>query len=430
MKYEKEALTNGAVKFVFEYNGDAWEKALDNSYKKNKHKFKVNGFRPGEAPKSMALKIYGKSSLFEDAIDALFNDDYKALLEEKPVGKVYGQPEGALISVSDDGCKYSITIQGKPDVKLGDYKGLSVKKDVKEVTEDDINARIQQDVSRATSYSDISDRAVQNGDLINLDYSGAIDGVKFDGGTAEKQSLEIGSGTFIPGFEDQLIGANIGETKDITVKFPEDYGAKELAGKDAVFTCKINGIQAKNVPELNDDFAADVSDFDTFDAYKNDIKAKLEKDNQERADINAENALVDLIVEKSEITVPECMIEAQTEDSIEQFAYRLQQQGMNINDYFKYTGSTIDDMKAQYRESSLKNCKIRLALDEIIDIEKIDLTDEELEAKLREAAATHKKPEEIDDFIKTASDEYKNYVKQGAISEKLLAFLKENNTIC
>ena len=428
MEYVKEALENGAVKFTYTVTGETWDKAIDEAYFKNKRKFKINGFRPGEAPKNMVFKQYGKGSFYEEAIDALLDKAYQDLMAEKPLDKVYGRPQAGLDSVTDDKCVFTITLQGKPEVKLGAYKGLSVKKDVKEVTAAEIDARIKQDVDRATSLSDV-ERPVANGDIVNLDYSGAIDGVKFQGGTAEKQTLEIGSGTFIPGFEEGLIGTAIGETKDVTVKFPDDYGATELAGKEAVFTCKINAIQVKNVPELNDEFAEDVSEFSTFEEYRNDIEAKLKKDNEEKAEIEAENALVDLIADSTEVTIPESMIDDETENSIEEFAYRLQQQGLNLKDYFKYTGTTIEDMKKQYRERSLKNCKIKLIIEEIIKAENIDLTDEEMDAKLREAAARHKKPEEIDEFVKTASEEYKNYVKQSALSDKLMAFLKDNNTI-
>lgn len=430
MDYTRESLSNGAVKFIYEVKGDAWEQAIDKSFNKNKSKFKVEGFRPGKAPKAFVIKVYGKGILFEDAIDICFDDAYKALMAENPIGDVFGSPEAGLIDCNDDGCKFFITLQGKPDVELGQYTALTVKREVKEITEEEINTRINTDLERASSFTELTEGAVCDGDTIELDYSGSVDGVKFDGGTAEKQTLVIGSKTFIPGFEEQLVGVNVGESKDVVVKFPDEYHAENLKGKEAVFNCKINAIKKKNVPELDDQFAQDISEYNTFAEYKEAIISELKKKEDERATISAENALVDLIVESTKIEVPEAIINSQSEQSIEEFSYRLQQQGLKLDDYLKYTGSTIEDMKKQYRDQSIKNSKVKLVLDSIIEKEKIEVSDDEINEKLREFAKMQKKDDkDIEEFVAKASTQYKDYAKQNAISDKLLAFLKEKNNI-
>jgi trigger factor len=426
MKYTRENLPKSQVKFIYTVEGEEWKAAIKKAYEKTKHNYAIEGFRKGKVPQKMIESKYGTGVFFEDALDILLPDAYSYALDKEPDVYPVARPDIDLISISDNEVKFAIIITVKPEIKLGSYKGHEIPKIVNTATDEEVESKVNQAREQAGSWEEVTDRAVINGDTIDLDYSGSVDGVKFEGGTAEKQTLVIGSGAFIPGFEEQLIGMNIGEEKDITVTFPAEYGAKELAGKAAVFKVKINAIKYKALPELDDEFAKDVSEFDTLVDYKADVKKQLQAEKDEAADGEMSNALVDKIIEGSEIEVPEPMIESQIDDMIQEFSQRLSYQGMKIEDYYKYTGLKPEDMRGQYRDVAIKNIKVRLVLDAIVKAEKITASAEELEDKMKKMAEDMKK--DYEEYKKGINEEYTEYFKSMIVSDKLLAFLKENNT--
>lgn len=429
MDIKIEKLDSGIVKIIAKIDGDEWQTALNDSYNHNKGKYNVEGFRKGHAPRSFVEKKYGRVAFIEDAIDDSLQKCYEKALDENAIEPI-DRPGVELGNVGLTECSFTITVPTMPTIKLGKYKGLTIEKKVEEVTEEMINSAIERERESQASWTEELEGEVKDGDTIVLDYSGSVDGVVFEGGTAQDQTLVIGSNTFIPGFESQLIGAKVGESKDITVKFPDDYQATELKGKDAVFACNIKSIKIKNLPELNDDFVKDISEFDTLDEYKADVKAKLVKSSEDRAETIAENELVDKIVEDTPFEVPEALIDREAENALKEFGYKLKQQGLNIDDYFKYTNSTAEDFKKQNREHAIKNVKIRLVLDEIIKAEKIEATKEQVNEKCKEyALQIGKKENELDEFIKTVPEQLMVYMENQVISDNLLAFLKANNKI-
>jgi trigger factor len=331
-----------------------------------------------------------------------------------------------LSSITDNEVKFSITVTVKPEIELGQYTGLLVKKVNKEVTDADIDAKVKQAQEKAGSWENITGRAIENGDTIELNYSGTVDGIKFDGGTAENQTLVIGSGTFIPGFEEQLIGSNIGEEKDIKVTFPKEYGMEQLNGKEANFAVKINNIKKKVLPEIDDEFVKDVSEFDTVAAYKDDIRKQLKKANDEQADNEMTNSVIDKVILNSKMEIPAAMIEAQIDDMVQEFSQRISYQGMKLEDYFKYSGMKMEDLRLQYKDTAVKNIKIRLVLDAIIKKENIQATDTEVDAKIKSMADEIKK--DYEEYKKNLNPEYMDYFKNLAVSDKLIKFLKNNNT--
>lgn len=300
---------NGEVKINFALSAKEWDDCIEKAYLKNKSKYSVPGFRKGHVSRKMIEKMYGEGVFFDDAFNDAFYDAYsKALNENEEIFPV-DEPKVDIDGVNDDGVAFHATVTVKPEVTLGDYKGIKLDKVEYNVTVDDVQAEIDRTRKQAGRRVEVTDRAVENGDIVNLDYSGSADGVKFDGGTAQGQELVIGSGSFIPGFEDGMVGMNVGETKDITVKFPENYHAENLAGKDAVFTVTVNKIEKEELPELNDEFAKEVSKFDTLDEYRADVEKRLTEENTRRADAENENKLVEAIVNNASVEIPSCMID-------------------------------------------------------------------------------------------------------------------------
>ncbi|MDE6565523.1 MAG: trigger factor, partial [Clostridia bacterium] len=335
MNYNKEILENSEIKYVVEADSSAWQNAIREAYNKTKHKFNIEGFRKGKAPMSVITRMYGVGVFFDDALDIILQSLYTELLEKETELVPVARPNVDIVAISDSELKVAFTITVTPEFTLGEYKGLKLKKVSSKVTDEMIAEEITKAQEKAGAWEDVTDRACQKFDTVVIDYSGSVDGVKFEGGTAEKQNLELGSGMFIPGFEEQVEGMKIGEEKDITVKFPEEYGAENLAGKDAVFAIKLHEIKKKVLPEVNDEFAKDVSEFDTVEDYKADIKAKLQKTAEDKANREMENALLDKIAENTEINIPDAMIEEQIEEMIQEFEYRLAYQGMKPEDYYK-----------------------------------------------------------------------------------------------
>ncbi len=419
MGYTVEKISGNQVKIAFEIASDKFDEAVQKAYLKVRGRVNVPGFRKGKAPRKLIESMYGESVFYDDAFDILFPDEYEAAVKENEL-KVVDRPEVdevKQIGVGKD-LQFSIKVFVRPDVELGDYKGLKATKYVHKVTDEEIDSRINQDVEKATTMADVTDRAVENGDTVNLNYAGTVDGVAFEGGTAENQTLEIGSGHFIPGFEEQMIGMNIGEEKDLQVKFPDEYHAENLKGKDAVFHVKVNGIQAKVVPALDDDFAADVSEYDSFDEYKKNIVKELTERAQKNADVQLENDLVQQAVDASDCDIPDAMIDDEIEIMLREMKLRMMYQGLRFEDYIKYTGQTEDQVKEMYRPEAKNRVKMQLVLEAMVKAENVEVSDEDVEKATAEEA--ERSGRDVEEFKKSLNDRQKEYLKENAAIRKVV----------
>ena len=351
----------------------------------------IPGFRKGKAPRSIVEKMYGKGVFYEDAINNLLPAAYEAVLAEITVEPV-GQPEFDIVSLDDNGLVMSAKFYIKPDITVKDYLGIEVEKNLEAVTDEEVDNEIQTVRERNSREIEVTDRAAENGDTVNINYAGYCDGVAFDGGTADNQSLTLGSGHFIPGFEDQVVGKNIGDEFDVNVTFPEEYHAEELAGKAAVFKVKLNAINKIELPELDDDFAKDVSEFDTLDEYKADVKAKIEKRHETAAENQVEDALMNKLIDALEDEIPEVMFEVETENCVRDYDNSLRMRGLDLNTYFKYTGLNLDTLRTQMRPQAEKQVKGRLVLEKIAELENIVPSDEEINAEYEKMANAYNVP--------------------------------------
>lgn len=372
----------------FDVDKETFEAAIEKVYRKEVKKINVPGFRKGKAPRSMIEKMYGKGVFYEDAINEIIPDAYENAIKEADL-KVVSRPEFDIVTIDDNGVVLKAKFFVKPAVELKSYKGIEVDKTVKEVTEEDIAADIDRARQRNSRVVDVTDRAVQDGDIANIDYEGFCDGVAFDGGKAEGYDLSIGSGSFIPGFEEQIIGHNIGEKFDITVTFPTEYHSEDLAGKEAIFKISLNGIKFNELPALDDEFVKDVSEFDTVDEYKADIKAKLEKKNEQDAENAVEAQIIDALVEALEADIPAAMFENEAENFVRDYDSRLRMQGLDLNTYCKYTGQTLESLREQFMPMAQRQVKTRLALEKIVELEGIDATAEEVDAEYANLATAY-----------------------------------------
>lgn len=419
MGYTVEKISGNQVKINFEIASEKFDEAVQKAYLKVRGRVNVPGFRKGKAPRRLIESMYGEGVFYDDAFDLLFPDEYEAAVKENDL-QVVDRPEVdevKQIGVGKD-LQFSVKVFVKPEVELGNYKGLKGVKYTHTVTDEEIDQRIQQDVEKATTMADVTDRAVENGDTVNLDYAGTVDGVAFEGGTAQNQTLEIGSGHFIPGFEEQMVGMKIGEEKDLEVKFPEEYHAENLKGKDAVFHVKVNGIQAKVVPALDDDFAADVSDFDTFDAYKADIAKKLQEQADKNASVELENELLQQAVDAADCDIPQAMIDSETDIMLREMKLRMMYQGLRFEDYMKYTGQTEEQIKEMYLPEAKNRVKMQLVLEAMVKAENIEATEEEVEKATAEEA--QRAGREIEEFKKSLNDRQKEYLKENAAIRKVV----------
>lgn len=422
MSHTYEKLSSNKAKLTFVIPAEQFDEAMQKAYLKNRSRINVPGFRKGKAPRGLIERMYGEAVFYDDALEMLFPDAYDAAIAEydlKPVDR----PE---VNVDEIGAgqdlKFTAEVFVRPDVELGQYKGLEVEVTKQTVTEDDINARIEQDRQKAARTIDVEDRPVEDGDTVNLDYAGSVDGVAFAGGTAQGQSLTIGSHQFIPGFEEQMVGMAIGEEKDLNVTFPEQYHSEELAGKAAVFHVKVNSIQKTEMPELDDDFAADVSDFDTFEAYKANIVKELEERAEKNNDVTFENALVEKAVENATIDVPHAMIHEQLHYMMREMEMRMAYQGLRMEDYLKYTGQTREQLEASYHGEAEKRVRIELTLDAIRKAEGIEPTEDEIKVQIEEQAK--RMGQEVEDFEKSLTDEQRGYLADTAAVQKVVDLMK------
>lgn len=424
MNYQVEK-KEGSVKFTFTVSHDEWESEIEQTYLKTKGKYSVPGFRKGHATRKMIENFYGQSVFFDDAINNCVRKGYSKALDENEDIFPVDEPQVDIAKFDDKELVFTVEVVVKPEVQLGKYTGIKLDKVEYTVKQSDVKAELERARERLSRNEEVSDRALKNGDTANIDYSGSVDGVKFVGGTAEKQDLVIGSKTFIPGFEEQLIGMNVGDSKDITVKFPEEYHAKDLACKDAVFAVKLNSITVKVLPELNDAFAQEASKFDTLAEYKEDIKKTLTENAKSRAEAENENNLIKAIVDDAKVEIPDAMIETQLDYIVQDFSYRLSYayRGMKFEDYLKYSGTTMEEFRKDRREEALNTVKTRLTLEAVIKAANIEVSQEDLDAKVKELAdQTKKSVEEV-----KASGQLP-YIRNEILMTRTMDFLKENNS--
>lgn len=363
--------------------------AIQKVYKKEVKNITVKGFRKGKAPLATIERMYGEAVFFDDALNLLYEGVLMAAVEEANL-KIVDVEKTDVVSVSKaEGAELKVVIVVEPEVELGDYKGLKAERVIPTVSDDEVNAEVNRLADRNSRVVTVEDRAAAMDDMTVIDFEGFVDGVAFEGGKGEGYSLTLGSGQFIPGFEEQIVGHNTGDEFDVNVTFPAEYQAEELAGKDATFKCKLHEIKAKEMPVIDDEFAKDVSEFDTLDALKEDIKAKALERKTKAADEEVENQLIEAVVEGMKAEIPEAMIENRSNESVREFDYRLRSQGMDLETYLKYTGTTVEDFKATFRPQSEKQVKMRLALEKIVEVEGITATEEELAAEYEKIAASY-----------------------------------------
>ena len=425
MNYTKE-LSKKEVKFEITLSKEEWQTEIDHVYEHMKGRFKVEGFRNGKAPRKVIEKQYGEGVFYDEALNHCFYEYYDEVLSKEQDIEVIGNPQVDVKKIDSDGLQLVVKQALKPEVKLGEYKNLTLEKPEVKVSAKEVNEELKKIQNKSARMVKV-DREVKNGDTVVIDFSGSVNGKKFDGGTAKDYELAIGSGSFIPGFEDQIVGMKTGETRDINVKFPDEYPAEELKGKDSVFNIVLHEVREKVLPELNDEFAQNVSEFDTLDEYKKDIKKQLLKDKQQHADYELEEKMIETISNNAQVEISEVMVEEQVEEFIHDFEHRLAHQGLKLADYLKYTEQTIDDLKKAREEDAKKTCKTRLVLGEIIKQEKIAVEDSDLEQGI--ALHAQYAGASVEDFKKSMDEHELSHIANEVLVNKLLKFLKKENNI-
>ncbi len=424
MEYTFEKLSGNKVKFTFTAPAAVFEEEAQKAYLKIRGQISVPGFRKGKAPRRLIESMYGANVFYEDALEAIFPDAYTKAVTESGINPV-SRPEVDVETIEKGkDVVFTAEVYVMPEVKLGEYKGLEVAKHMHPVTDEQIDARLEQERKRVARSIDVTDRALENGDNAELDYSGSVDGVKFEGGTAEHQHLVIGSGSFIPGFEEQMIGMQIGEERDLTVKFPEKYHSEELAGKDAVFHVKLHAITKEELPELDDDFASEVSEFDTLAEYRADVAKKIEETASAHAEEAAKQSLVDKAVANAEVEIPAPMIEDKLDDMMQQMGWRMQQQGFSMEQYLSMLGQTPAQMRDMYRSEAELTVKTELVLDEIVKAEGIEASDEDVDNLLTSYAEPM--GQTLEEIKKSFNEGQMDYFKHRAAVTKALDMLWEN----
>ena len=420
-----EKLSSNKVKLGFVVESEKFDEGIRKAYQRNVKKFNIPGFRRGKAPMKIIENYYGPGVFYEDAFDIIFPDIYRAALEEHDV-KPVDRPELEVEQIEKGKeLKFTVEVFVRPDVELGQYTHLGIEKKVEEVTDDDVMADIERARDRAARYVEVTDREAKLDDQANIDYQGLLDGVPFEGGTAQGHELVLGSGAFIPGFEDQVVGMKIGEEKDINVTFPENYHSKELAGKPVVFKVKLNSLREKEVPELDDEFVKDVSETaNTVDEYKKEIREKLEKQAEERADAAFESEIIETVSDNAKIDIPKAMVEEQIDNMLRDMELRMMYQGLRMQDFLKYSGQTMEQLRDTYRQQAEDRVKTQLTLEAITKAEGIEPTDEEIDKELSRFAEQGKKT--LEEFKKDMPEGDLEYFKEVATINKTVKFLKDN----
>ena len=390
MSLQVEKMEKNMAKLTIEVAAEDLEKAMQNAYQKAKGRISIPGFRKGKAPRKMIEQMYGKGVFLEDAVNALIPEHYSKALAECEL-EIVSQPT-IDITQAEPGKAFIFTaeVAVKPEVTLGDYKGVEVPKTEITVTDEDVEAELKKEQEKNSRTISVEDRAAQLNDIVTIDFEGSVDGVPFDGGQATEYPLTLGSNTFIPGFEEQLVGAKVGDDVDVKVTFPEEYQAKELAGKEAIFKCAVKKIEAKELPELDDDFAKDVSEFDTLAEYKEDIKKNLMEQKEKEAKAAKEAAVVAKVVENATMEIPDAMVDTQVRNMADDFARRIQSQGLTVDQYFQFTGMTAEKLFEQMRPDALKRIQNSLVLEAVAKAENIEISDERVEEELQKMADAYK----------------------------------------
>ena len=421
VKVEKTENKN-EVKLSFEIEAEKFEDAMKKVYAKTAKYFTIPGFRKGKAPMAIVERTYGSSIFYEDTFNELVPDIYDEAIKENKIEAV-SRPQ-IDISQMEKGkdLKFTAIVQIKPEVKLGKYKGIELKKIEYTVSDKDVEHELGHMAEHNARLVTVEDRPVEKGDITIIDFAGSINGVAFDGGTATNQELEIGSNKFIPGFEDQIIGMKVNEEKDINVTFPEDYFSKDLAGKEATFKVTLHEIKKKELPKIDDDFAKDVSEFDTLADLKADIKSKMEKENEERAKYESEEAAIEAVCKDVEVDIPSGMIETEIDNMVKDIENKLSYQGLTLDQYLKLTNKTMENLRKEFDEQANKAVKSRLVLEAIIKAEDIKPDDKEVEEKVKEMAKNYGRPE--DELLK--NEGFKNYIVDNMKYEKAIAFILDN----
>ena len=390
MSLQVEKLEKNMAKLTIEVSAEDLDKAMEKAYQKQKSRISLPGFRKGKAPRKMIESMYGKGVFMEDAVNSLVPQEYTKALGECDL-EIVSQPEINVTQMEPGKALiFTADVAVKPEVTLGDYKGVEVPKSEIAVTDEEVDAEVKKEQDKNARTVAVEDRAAANGDITTIDFEGFVDGVAFEGGKGTDYALTLGSGTFIPGFEDQLVGANTGDHVEVKVTFPEEYQAKELAGKEAIFQCDVKKIETKEVPELDDEFAKDVSEFDTLAEYKEDVKKKLTEKKEKEARTAKENAAVDKAIENAQMDIPELMTKTECRQMMDDFSRRMQQQGLSMEQYFQFTGQSMDKMMEDMKPQALKRIQTRLVLEKVAEAENIQPSEEEITEEIQKMADAYK----------------------------------------
>lgn len=424
MDYKINKEEKNLVKIDITLSKEEWETEIEQAYTRTRNKYNVEGFRKGKAPRKVIESVYGANVFYEEALSEGFYKAYMDILSKEPTLEPVDAPNLNVKKVDTEGVELEATVVVKPDVKVEKYTGFDIVLKKNKVTKEQLEAEMDRVKEQNVRLVEV-EREIKDGDVANINFSGSVDGVKFDGGTSEDYDLGIGSHSFIEGFEEQLIGLKAGEDKDVNVTFPTEYHVKELAGKPAVFACHVNSVKEKQYPELNDEFASNVSEYETMAEFKAHMEEHLQEHLDEHAKVDAENEIIDKIVENTEVEVPTQMVDNELDNMMKDMEYRLMYQGLNLEAYANYMGTTVDKIKEDRRPDALKSVKVRLALSYILDKEKITVTDKEFDEKVEEMANSSKKSvKEVKDSL---TEDRINYMKNDILMNKLIDFLMEKN---
>lgn len=427
MVYKILEKKDGKLTVEFKLNASEWDSEVEKAYQKNKGKYKLDGFRQGKIPRRILEKTYGEFLFYEDALNTVCDNSFFEFLSKEKDYQVVDYPDISVKSLTKDGVEFVATITLVPEVTLGKYEGLEVKKPSVTVTEKDVDAKLKELQEKQARYVDVKDRTAKMGDLVNIDFAGSMDGVAFEGGSAKDYELELGSHSFIPGFEEQVVGMGIDEQKDINVSFPDNYHAKELAGKPAVFAVKVLTIRAKQVPAIDDKFAKDVSEFDTLADLKADTKKKLKEEREQAAEREFENKLVEAVVKNADVDVPDAMVKNQIARQVEDMKQSLKAQGLSYETYLAYIGMDDEKFRKSREADTLKQIKTSLVLSELVKKEKIKATEKDIDKKIAELA--DKMKQTVDELKSTMNANQRDVIENNIISEKVIKLLKDKNNI-
>ena len=428
MKYNYVTAEKSTVKITITFTGEEWKEANDKAYAKTRGKYNVPGFRKGKAPKSVIENYYGKGAFYDEAFNVLYSEHYYEIIEkEKDNFTAVGVPELSIDELSDDKLVMVATVPVKPEVKISAYKGLEIKKFEYNVTDKDVKAEVDKILLREAKDVEVTDRACKNGDTVNIDFSGSVDGEKFAGGTAEGYDLELGSGAFIPGFEEQVVGMKIGEERSIVVHFPADYQADNLRDKDATFEIKLHSIKGKELPELTDEYVKKHAGSETVKDYTAKVKERLEKQAKDKGRDETENSILSEICKNTECEIPQAMIESEVDRMVQDFSYRLMYQGLKLEDYVKYMGQTMEQFRAQFAEQASSRVLSQLVIEKIIKDENITASQEEIDEKIASQAAEVEKSAE--EYKKNMDPRQVEYISNDIVITKLFDFLSANNNL-